>query len=172
MTENDLFNKIRLQKGLHSFYEMKNKPIAITIRIILLVVPAIIAFLSISDIEIIKIIFPMFNSNSILVLVSLISLLLFIISVLTEIFGITEKYKEHRIAINQLIKLRKNLQNELEENKDKEKEIIKNYNDIYIELVNTFPEFTDKQYIKGKKYYIERLKCKIELDKKYKEITV
>jgi len=170
MDKNELVKKLRQQKGVHSYYEMKSKPIAIIIRICLLVIPAFITFLSISDIENLKILFPSIELKYLMLLISIISLILFVISVLTEIFGIDEKYKEHRNAINQLIKLRKNLQNEIDEHPDKENDIVRKYNDIYSELVNTFPQFTDRQYMKGKKYYIERLEQKNVLEKRQKEI--
>jgi hypothetical protein len=170
MDQNDLINKIRLQKGLHSYYEMKKKPLAISVKVVLIVIPALTAFLSIADIDILKIFFPSINEKHVLVSISLVSLFLFIISVLTDIFGIDEKYKEHRIAINQLIKLRKSYQNEIEDRPDNSNEITRKYNDIYSEIVNTFPEFTDRQYKKGKEYYIKRLEEKKDLENRLKKV--
>ena len=170
MEKDEFLNKLRLQKGLHSYYEMKKKPISLITKALLIIIPAIITFLSISDMETLRTVFPLEGQSTLMILISLISIFLFLISVLSEVFGIQEKYKEHRIAINQLIKLRKNFQNEMDEEQGDKKQIIKKYNDIYIEIVQTFPEFTDSQYFKGKKYYLQRLKMKKILNAEFKSI--
>ena len=170
MEKSEFLNKIRLQKGLHSYYEMRKKPLAITSKILMIVVPAIIAFLSIANIDILKLFVPQINNMIISAIISLISLFLFIFSVLIDLFGINVNYKEHRMAINQLIKLRTNFQNEIEDNPGKENDIVRKYNDIYSEIVTTLPEFTDKQYKKGKEYYIKRLSEKKELNRKLEEV--
>lgn len=171
MEKTEFLNKIRLQKGLHSYYEMRKKPFAIASKILMIVVPAVIAFLSIANIDILRLFIPRIDNLIISAIISMISLFLFVFSVLIDLFGINVNYKQHRMAINQLIKLRTNFQNEIEVNPENENDVVRKYNDIYSEIVTTLPEFTDKQYKKGKEYYIKRLSEKEELNRKLEGVN-
>lgn len=170
--KNDLIKKIRLQKALHSYYENLYKPWGMIIKVFLFILPAIVTFLALSDLEIFKIFFPNVQKETIYVIISLISFVLFILTILSEIFNIDLKCKLHRDAINRLVRLRDNYTDELNKSEKSEEIniIIKKYKELYYEIIQSSLEFTDSQYLRGMKYYIKRTKTKNELKAQLNEI--
>ena len=166
MKRKELLEKIRIQKGLHSYYEMVTKPVSMFLKAVFIILPALITFLAISDLSILSYIIKIHDKDDVYIIITIIGFLLFLLSILSEIFEIEVKYKLHRSTINQLIKLRTNYLSELEKNEEDELRITEKYSGLYLEIIQNCPEFTDKQYIKGKKYYIKRLEKKMELDQK------
>ncbi len=162
--ENEFIKKIRLQKALHSYYENLCKPWGMTIKVFLFILPAIVTFLAFSDLEIFKTFCPNVQKETIYVIISLISFVLFILTVLSEIFNIDLKCKLHRDAINRLVRLRDNYMDEFNKSEESEKiNITKKYKELYYEIIQSSLEFTDGQYLKGMEYYVKRTKKKIEL---------
>jgi ABC-type multidrug transport system fused ATPase/permease subunit len=165
MNKEDLLERMHLQKSVHSYYYAKTRVYAIVVKILMLLLPAIITYLSVSEIGDIGVRFINNGSFYNVSILSLISFILFILSVYIEVFNIDVKSKLHRNAINRLTKLRQEYSQELENYPKKDKEITEKYRELYIEIIESSPQFSDRQFIKGKKYYIKMTAEKLELDK-------
>jgi hypothetical protein len=168
----ELIERIKIQKAVFSYFYTRNKIVSDVVKILSLLLPAIIAFISISDLKLLKLLFNIQASQDALLIISLISFVLFILSVLIEVFSIEVKSKLHRNAINRLAKLKQDYKQQLEEKKEEEKIITTKFMQMYYGILENSPEFTDKQFLRGKKYYLKilmktkRINDEIERNKK------
>jgi hypothetical protein len=167
MNKEELLNKIRLQKGIHSYFEMRTKIFAKMLKIVLILFPAVITFLAIANESMIKFIFGQVDKDFVLIAITLISFILFILAVFAEVFGIDVKYKLHRNIINQLIKLRDELNHRIEQNPDQAIEITRELRNIYLEIIQSGIQLSDNEFFRAKKYYYKRCVKKQKLEDKY-----
>lgn len=154
----DLKNKIKLQRSIHSYFEQRKKFISRIIISISIIIPAFLTFLAFSDIEFLKNYFPHLSSNTLILLFGCFSFILFLLSIFTEIFKLTDVHKEHRSSIEQYSILLRNIKLfEKENRKHDETEVaIMEFNKNYLQIAGSSVSFTDSEFLRGEQYALRK----------------
>lgn len=150
--EDDLIRKIKLQRGVHSYFEQRSKMQSIFIKSILIVLPAMLTFIAFSDFDFLKIYLPTITENSIRLIIGSLSFILFITGILSEVFNISVVYERHREAIEQYSELLRNMK---EQKSNLTEEQITNFNQRYFSISTNSIHISSKKFIRGEKFHLK-----------------
>ncbi len=152
----DLVKKVRLQRGLHRYYELRTRFTATFVKIIDIVLPAHIVFLVFSDLTSLSSYLKWLTPVTIELLIGASGFILFVTSVLTEVFKGDSRHLDHRKAIERYTELLQEIQ--LTEAKAKagrtRAEMFESFNKRYLQITVTSPTFTDKQFERAMVYLL------------------
>jgi hypothetical protein len=170
MEKKDLLDRIYIQKAVQSYYYTRTHTYSVITKILMLLLPAVVTFISCSDLSILNYLFGMKDKVESLTVITIISFCLFLLSIYIEVFNINTKSESHKSAINRLIKLKHEYCHQLDLDQKNEVLITEKYQQLYTEIIESSPQFTDNQFIKGKKEYIKKMSKMKELDKQFYEL--
>ncbi len=159
----DLVKKIRLQRGLHRYYELRTRYVATTIRIINIVLPAHIVFLVFSDLTSLTHLVRWLTPAVVEITIGGAGFVLFITSLVTEVFKGDKRHLDHRRAIERYNELLQEI--ELSDFSGRSakmrSELFESYHKRYLQITVTSPTFTDKQFETAMTYLIRSKALKL-----------
>ncbi|WP_455381459.1 hypothetical protein [Salinispira pacifica] len=159
----DLVKKIRLQRGLHRYYELRTRYVATVIRVINIVLPAHIVFLVFSDITSLSSVIRWLTPAVIKFTIGGAGFVLFITSLVTEVFKGDRRHLDHRRAIERYSELLQEI--ELSDfggrSAKMRGELFESYHKRYLQITVTSPTFTDKQFEVAMTYLIRSKALKL-----------
>jgi hypothetical protein len=151
-----LLRKIRLQRGLHRYYELRTRRTANLVKSLNIILPAHIVFLVFSDVAALSSHLHWLTPQLIGGLIGATGFILFVTSVLTEVFKGDQRHLDHRQAIENLAELLQEI--EISDVRDKSPEmrrdLFENFNKRYRQITITSPKFTDKQFDRAVAYLL------------------
>lgn len=148
----DLKRKIDLQRGVHSFYEIRARRLAILTKVILIIFPALLTLAAFSDFNFLHKFVPNLTEEGIRLSIGIVSFILFVVGVLSEIFGVTIKHEKHREAIEQYSELRREFREAQQPISD---EVAKVFNQRYIAISSTAIPLNSAKFGKAEKYHLK-----------------
>lgn len=101
----DLERKIDLQRSVHSFHEIRTRRIGILVQVSLIVFPAFLTLAALSDFEFLQTFFPVLTEEILRLAIGFLSLILFLVAVISDVFNIVRRPEKHRDAIEQYTQL-------------------------------------------------------------------
>jgi len=152
----DIVRKIRLQRGIHRYFELRTRFTATLVKVINIVLPAHIVFLVFSDLTSLTGYVAWLTPMRVELLIGGAGFILFVTSVLTEVFKGDQRHTEHRRAIERYTELLQEV--ELMDFRGKSAkmrgESFQNLHKRYLQTTVTSPTFTDKQFDRAMGYLL------------------
>lgn len=145
----DISWKIDLQRDVHAYYEIKWKRYSIFIKTILIVFPAFLTFAAFSDFNFLQIFLPSLTEHVLRLSIGLISFVLFLVGVVSELFGVVIRHEQHRDAIEKYSELRREIR-EVEQEITNEQ--LRSFNQRYIAISNSSLSLSTAEYRKAVGY--------------------
>lgn len=158
-----LVRKIRVQRGLHRYYELRTRFSATLIRVINIVLPAHIVFLVFSDLTTLKQYIRWLTPIVVELLIGGAGFVLFVTSILTEVFKGSQRHLDHRRAIERCTELLQEIELcDLQSMSAKMRgEAFENFHKRYLQITVTSPTFTDKQFERATSYLLRSKALKL-----------
>ena len=159
----DLVRRIRVQRGLHRYYELRTRFSATLIRVINIVLPAHIVFFVFSDITTFSRYVPWLTPFVVEIFIGVAGFILFITSILTEVFKGDRRHLDHRRAIERCAELLQEIKLcDLQAMSGKMRgEAFENFHKRYLQITVTSPTFTDKQFERASAYLLRQKALKL-----------
>jgi len=151
--KDDLIRKIYLQRGVHSYFEHRWKVQNIILKSTLIVLPAILVFATFSDFDFLQSYISKLSESDIRLFVGIISFILFITGILSEIFQISIIHEKHRDAIERYSELLRNIR-EAGSNISEYK--ISALNQQYISISSNTIHISSKRFGKAEKQHLKQ----------------
>lgn len=151
----DLLRKAKLQRGVHSYFEEQTQAFAIAWRIGALVVPAIMAFVAIADSTILAMVGIEMDAERARAILGVLGVIWFVVSVLADTFGIQERHREHRRAVERYTELLRDLK-KAPISDEEDASLLAQYEKRYLEIAESSRKVMDSCFDKGEAGYRRR----------------
>ncbi|HUX11685.1 MAG TPA: hypothetical protein VMW87_01580 [Spirochaetia bacterium] len=159
----DLVNKIRLQRGLHRYYELRTRYVATAIRVVSIVLPAHIVFLVFSDLTSLTSHVKWLTRGVIEITIGAAGFILFVTSLVTEVFKGDRRHLDHRRAIERYSELLQEIEllDFSGRSAKMRAELFDSFHKRYLQITVTSPTFTDKQFESAMTYLVRSKALKL-----------
>ncbi len=154
----ELTRKIKLQRGIHDYYEDITRLWLTIQKTINVVVTAFITLIIFADFGLIEKLFPSYSGTKAMLTVGSISFLLFVINALADVFRLSTKHIEHLHAIQLYTSLLQDIRKAKSSgHPDKtELELLHQFNDRYMQISVSVLNVGGRKFERAQRVYLRR----------------